>query len=653
MATSEVLPIVVTGNDQTASMWASVKRGAGDTKSAVDQLREGMSSLGEGSAQGLSKVSGVISYLKNPYVALAVAVGAVAVASVDASQKMLKLGSAADDIGVSASAIDGLGRRLKSVGGDTDTAISGLQNLRTQLDLSKRDGGYLEDLFKLNKNSLYDAAGALRPIQDIYRDLTSLIGNAENKTEALEIATKAFGSDAAPILLKAIKDGKAELDAFAQTSLDPLIKQTQQLGKELDAAINRAGQGTDGIWGKIQWRLASMANEAKGLFLSAFGGKEGAEAYRSYQTKRDGGYDGSDQQGFMLEQYGPDAPTPPKTRTPSNRKPESSARNDYDRALNSIGKHISLMEADAAAVGATAGQHEKLRVEAQLLDAAQRAGIEITGKRIEQFRQLGERAKAAADNLAFLKLQNELLFDRAQMGRSDSEQAVYSKLRSAGVDAESAQGQYLAQQIRINEALKDTQDLAKDALQGIRADLRAGKSEAEAFANALNRIADKLMDKGINAVLNSITGGFSGSFSSLFGGSSGELAGWGTSSFIGPTMHSGGIAGKEATELRYINPADWNGAPKYHDGLMPDEFRAILQKGEGVFTEGHMAAMGSMMSGGSGGRSIGDIYVTVPEGTSPTDAGAIGEAVRNAVLPLVDDRIAYHSRARGSLNSGF
>lgn len=58
-------------------------------------------------------------------------------------------------------------------------------------------------------------------------------------------------------------------------------------------------------------------------------------------------------------------------------------------------------------------------------------------------------------------------------------------------------------------------------------------------------------------------------------------------------FHSGGIVGSEASFMRSVPASTFENAPRYHSGLMPDEFPAVLQKGEGVFTKGQMQAMGN------------------------------------------------------------
>jgi len=82
-----------------------------------------------------------------------------------------------------------------------------------------------------------------------------------------------------------------------------------------------------------------------------------------------------------------------------------------------------------------------------------------------------------------------------------------------------------------------------------------------------------------------------GLLSSLWSSVSGLFSGGSSSGYVG--FHSGGVVGSGEGSTRFgINPSVFNNAPRFHDGLMPDEYPAILQEGEGVFTEGQMSAMG-------------------------------------------------------------
>jgi len=61
--------------------------------------------------------------------------------------------------------------------------------------------------------------------------------------------------------------------------------------------------------------------------------------------------------------------------------------------------------------------------------------------------------------------------------------------------------------------------------------------------------------------------------SGVLGGAGGFLAG---------IFHGGGVVGATPVPLRVVDPAVFRGAPRLHGGLRPDEFPAILEKGERV-----------------------------------------------------------------------
>lgn len=143
------------------------------------------------------------------------------------------------------------------------------------------------------------------------------------------------------------------------------------------------------------------------------------------------------------------------------------------------------------------------------IDLANLAGAKISA---ELTAELKRRAVALHENQ---KIENQLAFERAQMGRSDIERRVAETLRGQGIDPSSVRGQAIADQIRFNEQLKLTQELASDALKGFLSDLRSGKTPLEAFTNALTRLSDKLVDIGLNNLLRGALGG-AGGFGSMF-----------------------------------------------------------------------------------------------------------------------------------------
>lgn len=85
-------------------------------------------------------------------------------------------------------------------------------------------------------------------------------------------------------------------------------------------------------------------------------------------------------------------------------------------------------------------------------------------------------------------------------------------------------------------------------------------------SSAVNGLSDSSSSSGL---WDSISSGL---------GSAGE---WVTSFF-----HEGGVVGVSSVPTRAINPAMFANAPRLHDGLLPDEYPAILQRGETVLPTG-------------------------------------------------------------------
>lgn len=283
------------------------------------------------------------------------------------------------------------------------------------------------------------------------------------------------------------------------------------------------------------------------------------------------------------------------------REAATATRTAWDRALDSISKSIALQEAEAQGVGATAGQMARLKVEAQLVEAGLRSGMtESAVKASEAYQRLGERAERAADSLARLKLVNELQFERDQLGRSDIDQKIASRLKSAGLEVNL--NSLEAEMIRVNEQLKLGKELVSDFASGFVRDMMNGVSATEALGNALKRLGDKLVDMAMNNAVNALFGGL---LNGALGGGGKALGGTGPQVFMGGTgvnpwmsgspwgavvAHSGGVIGSSALPTRFIHPAYFDNAPRYHGGgiagLRPDEVPAILQKGETVLPRG-------------------------------------------------------------------
>jgi hypothetical protein len=174
-------------------------------------------------------------------------------------------------------------------------------------------------------------------------------------------------------------------------------------------------------------------------------------------------------------------------------------------------------------------------------------------------------------------------------------------------------------------AKKNAQTLEEAGRIGERAFDRVGQSITQALAqgqldfkslgNVGLAIASELTQAFLRlAIINPIKNAAFGGNATTFG----DLIGFGVSSYRSSTgpfygsgpatvdasgggflFHTGGIVGVDAAPWRRAAPSLFNTAPRLHGGGMigPSETPAILQRGEGVFTEAQMARLGP--AGGS------------------------------------------------------
>ncbi len=109
-------------------------------------------------------------------------------------------------------------------------------------------------------------------------------------------------------------------------------------------------------------------------------------------------------------------------------------------------------------------------------------------------------------------------------------------------------------------------------------------------------IRDLLRMAAYQNITRPLFGGISGAIGNLFGGgTTGPHIGAGGTTAFG--MHGGGIAGQDSSFTRTLPGGLFSHAPRLHSGLMPDEFPAILQKGEAVIPK-------DAVGGGAGDTNV-------------------------------------------------
>lgn len=150
--------------------------------------------------------------------------------------------------------------------------------------------------------------------------------------------------------------------------------------------------------------------------------------------------------------------------------------------------------------------------------------------------------------------------------------------------------------------------------------------------SALNAISSKLMDMASQGLWKAAMGGASGGggfLSTLFGGSAFGAQAAPLSAFPVPLNHTGYGPGDALNNVRYVHPAHFNDAPRFHSGIGPGERAAIIRTDESVLTPGQMKAMGK-----SGGSTI--VNITNNNTFNGADAGS--EARIRAYVDQSSDR---------------
>lgn len=213
------------------------------------------------------------------------------------------------------------------------------------------------------------------------------------------------------------------------------------------------------------------------------------------------------------------------------------SRDAFDDALTTAHARTQQLEEETRLIGQNGAELEANKLRIELEAQAKKKSIEINDQvRASIEAEVEARRKAVADR-SFGMAMSDLTFERDQIGRDPVEQQVFSRLRSAGIEFNSVQGQIIADQIRLNETLRETHSLGSEALKGFVSDLRNGASVADAFRNALHRIEDKLMDMALNQISSGLFGAKGG------GGLFGSLLSGAQSLFqpLGPALANGGV----------------------------------------------------------------------------------------------------------------
>ncbi|BAL77027.1 phage tail tape measure protein [Bradyrhizobium cosmicum] len=144
--------------------------------------------------------------------------------------------------------------------------------------------------------------------------------------------------------------------------------------------------------------------------------------------------------------------------------PNMGGKDEIDKMADSIERHIAKLNADAQAAGQGAGELERLRVEAQLYTAAERAGITDTEKFADRFYNLAERAGQAAEALSRAKVNADIKFGAQTAFLSQEDVQIASRLKDLYPDVASAVNSAEAAQMRFNTTTRQLSTSIENSL---------------------------------------------------------------------------------------------------------------------------------------------------------------------------------------------
>lgn len=558
------------------------------TSGAMRAAREGLDQVGG----SLSSLGSLMGAARNPFALLGLAAAAFGGHVFATHKNILTLAEAAAQTGEKASSIDKLGEAVRRAGGDASDAAKALQELRQNLDTATLGGGSVNEILGAN-----GVARSVKSLGDGYREAARLVEAAYNGQERLTIATMFFGSEAAPSMVKAILSGADALERFSagKAAIDAAVKPSQ----ELDAIWKEARHSIDSVVDAITTAaipaLRAAANAAS-VIGSVFGNQRSRESLFLLQNQNASRTMGQSETDAFYNAVRGRANA---TRLPDPRAADMAS--EWERQIYMIRRRNAAMEAMAQTATQGAAAQAGLRVELQLEEYLDQKGIKNKSIYAAKIKEVADATRAATQAAIEAQNRSNMRFDRATLFMSSDDQQIAQNLRGQyGDNIEKIFASSEAAYMRATNQMRsfrDYADIATEGLQGFVTELRQGVSAGVAFSNMLGRIADRVtsmaLDRSLRMLFNG-SGGGGGLLSSIFGGGAGAGA---STAPAAPTAlsslyHSGGIVGGDNVPGRYIHPAHYNDAPRFHTGLMPGEFPAILQRGEGVFTPEQMRALG-------------------------------------------------------------
>ena len=180
----------------------------------------------------------------------------------------------------------------------------------------------------------------------------------------------------------------------------------------------------------------------------------------------------------------------------------STAKDAYERAIDTAQKHYAATNADTDAIGLGVARLAEFKTSATLLAAAQQAGIPITQQVIDQINAYAKAAGTADQANETMKIANQIKFagDTALLSPQDVQ--IATQLKGIYPDVTTALNSTQAAQIRFNDALKATHDASTTFVTSFVDGLLQGKSAIQSLESAATSLVTTLANKNLQNFMN-------------------------------------------------------------------------------------------------------------------------------------------------------
>ncbi len=495
--------------------------------------------------------------------------------------------SAADMLGKALeSPEEGLGRLARKFSDLSPTQKEVIENFVKQGNIASAQAVILEHLEEKTKGLAEAQAqgltGAANQLGDAWDDLLESFGRTISESGAAQVSLN--------LLTKAVRGLQEALNPTRDQQKSQLEKEIADLqdsfGTKLDIAVLGSAPGLEAKKRELQKINDEIAAEQKKADEDTQNARTAAE--KAAAERRNNQL--LELQKKYLKEYEDVTLTASQKilRDAEERRKQILALNKGDANSESAQKALAALNSSTKAKLADANKQDAKSAPKDEAGENRKRAIEEVNRALLQTKPSYDLAKQALDewkaklieNLGGATETNQEYIDKIEQIYSVKLKEIYNK---SLLDSDKWED-------GASRALKRYADEATNA----------AKNAEDLFGSAATKVEDTLVDmvttgefsfKKLGDLVQSIeqdilrmfirqqiTGPIAGALGDFAKGSGGDIFG----SIFGSLFHDGGVVGVSGVSRRAVPAYAFAGAPRFHNGLMPDEFPAILQKGETV-----------------------------------------------------------------------